>query len=273
MRIILIGVLLLGAVGAAADDSLLREAEQAFAQDRHDQAIELTDQYIAASPTGPKGYLLRAAIRSAESQWQKSLPDFDKAIELDPKLTNAYQRRAIARFMVGRVKEACADFDEYNKLNPEAAPQNWQRGIALYYAGRYEDGAKQFELHRTVNPDDVENAAWHFLCVARWKNVEAARAALIPIQGDTRIPMAKVHEMFAGKATAADVVAEAKRADADPARLNRHLFYAHLYAGLYCEAMGDEKGAREHLAEAVKHDVPDYMYGVAKVHVKMMEKK
>src|SRR5689334_83407 len=112
MRPILIClVVVLALPTRAADDSLLREAEQAFAQDRHDQAIELTDQSIAASPTAPKGYLLRAAIRSADSQWEKSLADFDKAIELDPKLTSAYQRRAIARFMLGRVKEACADFD------------------------------------------------------------------------------------------------------------------------------------------------------------------
>src|SRR3954466_14655282 len=197
-------------VAQAADEALLREAEQAYAQDRHDQALDLINQYIAANSAAAKGYMLRAAIRAADSKWQESLPDYDKAIELDPALTTIHQRRAIARFMLGRVKEACADFDKFNQTNPDAAPQNWQRGIALYYAGRYEDGAKQFELHRTVNPDDVENAAWHFACVARWKNLEAAKAALIPIQGDTRIPMAKVHELFAGKATPEDVIAAAK---------------------------------------------------------------
>ncbi|MDB5322327.1 MAG: nlpI [Phycisphaerales bacterium] len=273
MRIILIGVLLLGAVGVAADDSLLREAEQSYAQGRHDQAIELTDLYIAGSPKEPKGYLLRAVIRSAESKWEDSLPDFDKALELNPKLVKAYQRRAIARFMLGRIKESVADFDKYNQLDAEAAPQNWQRGIALYYAGRYEDGAKQFELHRTVNPDDVENAAWHFLCVARWKNVEAARAALIPIQGDTRIPMAKVHEMFAGKATPEEVIATATAKDSIPIQINRQYFYAHLYIGLYCEAIGKNEEAKQHLTAAVKHEVPDYMYGVAKVHLQLLDKK
>jgi lipoprotein NlpI len=266
-------VLLLALPTRAADDSLLREAEQAFAQDRHDQAIELIDQYITASPSAPKGYLLRAAIRSADSQWEKSLPDFDKAVELDPKLTPAYQRRAVARFMLGRVKDACADFDQYNKLNPEAAPQNWQRGIALYYAGRYEDGAKQFELHRTVNPDDVENAAWHFACVARWKSPAAAKDALIPIQGDTRVPMSQIHEMFAGKLKPEQVIAAAKEGSPTPMQLNRQLLYAHLYAGLYCEAVGKSEEAKTHLTESVKHEVPDYMYGVARVHVQMLDAK
>jgi lipoprotein NlpI len=270
MRITLIAVLLLVAVPTVADDSLLREAEQSYAQGRHDQALQLVEQSIAAAPTDAKGYLLRAAIRSSENQWEKSLPDFDKALELDPKLTAAYQRRAIARFMLGRVKDACADFDKYNQANPDAAPQNWQRGIALYYAGRYEEGAKQFELHRTVNPDDVENAAWHFACVARWKNPQAAKAALISIEGDTRIPMAKVHEMFAGKVGPDDVIAAAKADNPAPAALNRHLFYGHLYAGLYCESIGNNEKAKEHLTAAVKHEVPDYMHGVAKVHLQLL---
>jgi lipoprotein NlpI len=257
----------------AADDALLREAEQAFAQDRHDQALELTNQYVAANPAVAKGYLLRAAIRAAERKWQESLGDYDRALELDPALTVVHQRRAIARFMAGRIKEACDDFDRFNQTNPDAAPQNWQRGIALYYAERYEDGAKQFELHRTVNPDDVENAAWHFACVARWKTPAAAKEGLIPIQGDTRIPMSQIHEMFAGKLKPEQVVAAAKEGNPAPAQLNRQLFYAHLYAGLYCEATGKNEEAKTHLTEAVKHEVPDYMYGVARVHVGMLEAK
>jgi lipoprotein NlpI len=175
--------------------------------------------------------------------------------------------------MLGRMKEACADFDKFNQADPDAAPQNWQRGIALYYAGRYEDGAKQFELHRTVNPDDVENAAWHFACVARWKTPEAARESLIPILGDTRVPMAQIHQMFAGKLMPEQVVAAATEGNPAPAQLNRQLFYAHLYAGLYCESIGKNKEAKAHLTEAVKHEVPDYMYGVAQVQVGMLKGK
>src|SRR4030095_5214325 len=75
--------------------------------------------------------------------------------------------RAIADFQRGRVAESVAGFDKLVKLVPDTEPQLWQRGIALYYVGRYRDCRAQFESHRTVNPNDVENAAWHFLCVAR----------------------------------------------------------------------------------------------------------
>jgi lipoprotein NlpI len=248
---------------------LLLEAEQTFAQGRTEQALVLVDGYIREAPDDPKGYLLRAAMRSAGRDWERSLVDYDKAISLDANAVGAYQRRGVARFMAGRIKESLADFDKYLELRPEEKPGHWQRGIALYYAGKYEDGAKQFELHRTVNPEDVENAAWHFLCVARSKSVEAARAGLIPIKGDDRVPMAKIHEMFAGKASVEDVIAAAKAGDPLPAQLNRQLFYAHLYAGLYCEAIGKGEEALKHMRLAVEHDVPDYMHGVAAVHVKL----
>jgi len=100
--------------------------------------------------------------------------------------------RAIAHFQAGRVAESAAEFDNVVKLAPDYAPQLWQRGIALYYAGRFRDCRAQFESHRTVNPDDVENAAWHFLCVARAESVERARAALLPVGPDSRVPMREV---------------------------------------------------------------------------------
>src|SRR5205809_4370355 len=106
--------------------------------------------------------------------------------------------RAVADFKSGRITEAASGFDEVAKLVPAQAPQLWQRGIALYYAGRYDDCRKQFESHRTVNPDDVENAAWHFLCVARAESPAAAKAALLPVGPDSRVPMRQVYEMLRG---------------------------------------------------------------------------
>ena len=85
--------------------------------------------------------------------------------------------RAVSDFKAGRIAESAAGFDRVAKLAPGSAPQLWQRGIALYYAGRYKECREQFESHRTVNPDDVENAAWHFLCVARAESPAKAKAA------------------------------------------------------------------------------------------------
>ncbi len=149
---------------------------------------------------------------------------------------------------------------------PQQAPQLWQRGIALYYAGRYADCRRQFESHRTVNPDDVENAAWHFLCVAREQSPDKARAALLPVGPDSRVPMREVYQMFRGSLTADDVLkAAGTRPDGQ--------FYAHLYVGLYSEAVGRKDLALKHIKEAASDryaPVGGYMHMVAGVHLKVL---
>ncbi len=257
---------------AEEQPDLLVQAQRAYSKGLTDEAVANIDAFIKQSPESPKGYLARAAIRDALRQYDKSIADYDKAIALDGKLADNYQRRGVARFMAGQIKDCLADFDKYLEMKPEEKPYHWQRGIALYYAGRFEDGAKQFELHRTVNAEDVENAAWHFMCEARWKTPAEAKAALIPIENDSRVPMMKVHELFAGRASEEDVMAAATANHAPPAQLNRQLFYAHLYIGLYFESIGNNEKAKEHLTAAVSHEVSDYMYGVAKVHVQLMKK-
>ena len=171
--------------------------------------------------------------------------------------------QAIDDFSAGRLSESVSGFDEVATLVPSVAPQLWQRGIALYYVGRYQDCREMFEAHRTVNPNDVENAVWHFLCVARQESPVAALAALLPVGPDSRMPMTEIYRMFQNNLRPDDVMKVAQRA---PSRVRlRAVFYAHLYIGLYYEAM-----AREHLvlaAEDTYARVGGYMHTVARVHV------
>ena len=171
--------------------------------------------------------------------------------------------RAIGDFLAGRVKESVTGFDRVAALVPDAAPELWQRGIALYYVGRYDDCRKQFEVHRTVNPADVENAAWHFLCVARAESPARAKAALLPVGPDQRVPMSEVYQMFKGAMTPEQVMSAA---GASPSGQ----FYGNLYLGLYFEATGDPKRARTSLEAAANERfraVGGYMHTVARVHV------
>ncbi|OFW00574.1 MAG: hypothetical protein A3I61_07760 [Acidobacteria bacterium RIFCSPLOWO2_02_FULL_68_18] len=177
--------------------------------------------------------------------------------------------RAVAHFEAGRIAESVADFDRVVQLDPSAAPYLWQRGIALYYAGRYGDCRRQFELHRTVNPNDVENAAWHFLCVARAETPAAARMALLPVGQDARVPMRQVYEMFRGAATPDDVV---RAAGAQTAAQ----FYAQLYLGLYFEALGDRRRAGEHIRTAAADRYAaagGFMHTVARVQRGLLERR
>jgi len=176
--------------------------------------------------------------------------------------------QAVTDFENGRVAESAAGFDRVAQLVPADAPHLWQRGIALYYAGRYEDCRAQFESHRTVNPDDVENAAWHFLCVALAESPEKARAALLPVGPDRRAPMGEIYQMFRGDLTPESVLAAAGAAPLAQ-------FYAHLYVGLYYEALGNAAGAVEHITTAAerRYATGGYMHMVAGVHLNLLRSR
>jgi len=168
--------------------------------------------------------------------------------------------KAVADFRGGRIAESAAGFDRVAKLAPNYAPQLWQRGIALYYAGRYNDCRAQFELHRTVNPADVENAAWHFLCVARAESPAKAKAALLPVGPDSRVPMRQIYQMFKGEISPEQMLASG-------GTTAEGQFYAHFYAGLYFEATGSRERARAEITTAAdRYSVGGYMHDVAVVH-------
>ena len=177
----------------------------------------------------------------------------------------AIMDRAVADFRAGRVAQSLEGFDRIARLSPADAPYLWQRGIAQYYAGKYRECRDMFVSHRTVNPDDVENAAWHFLCVARAESPEAARKQMLPVGPDARLPMREVYRMFKGEMTQAQVM---KAAGADPSAQ----FFARLYIGLYLEATGNREAGRAQIEIAAEDRyarVGGYMHDVARVHMKM----
>ena len=176
-------------------------------------------------------------------------------------------QRAVADFERGQIDAAADGFDQVAELLPQQAPHLWQRGIALYYAERYADCREQFESHRTVNPNDVENAVWHYLCVARAESPAAAEAALLPVGPDSRVPMREVYQMFGGDLAPAEVMAAA--GDSLSGR-----FYAHLYLGLYFEALGRADEALEQIEMAADDRFAragGYMHMVARVHLGVLQ--
>ncbi len=256
-------------------DALLQKAKDAADMNKPAEVFKLLDQAVAAGPKDTRPLIFRAGMRQHVKDWAGAVADADKVMEIDPTRKDVQGARAIAHFMLGHIKESVVDFDAYVASLPGGvSPNQWQRGIALYYAGRFEDGVKQFEEHQKVNPDDVENSAWHFFCMAKWKGLKAARDSVIPSAGDDRVPMMKVLEMLRGTATPEDVIGTAGAGNLRQKTLNRQLFYAHLYVGLYYDSIGEGAKAKEHIKTAAeKYVVPDYMYDVAKVHMMGAEKK
>jgi lipoprotein NlpI len=200
--------------------------------------------------------LFLVSILSATAQQPAKTPD-------------QWMETGVDAFFNARIEDSAIAFDKVIEAVPQAKPQLWQRGLTLYYAKRYQDGREQFETHQTANSNDVENAAWHFLCVARLEGVDAARKALIPIEGDTRVPMKQIHDLFAGTGSVEAVLTAAGEGDDSPRRRN-HLCYAHLYLGLYFEALGDDTKAKDHIRKAATdYEMDHYMGKTAITHAKV----
>lgn len=245
----------------------------AWKKGEYTNAIAIMTEGIAVNPKEPRYWNVRAQMYALQGKNDEAIADLSEAIRLEPASAFLWQERAKLRFKRNKMSEAVADFDRAIRLRPESEPYNWERGIALYYAGYFTDGRRQFESHQTVNSNDVENAVWHFLCVVRAKGLEEARKNLIPIQGDTRVPMKQVHELFAGKAKVEDVLAAAEAPGGAPKDTALQKFYAHLYLGLYFEAIAEPAKCREHILAAVQlADVAGYMGDVARVHAERLEK-
>jgi lipoprotein NlpI len=274
---ILLTVTVLAALTACAaaqrGDDLLKAVAQALAQGKSEEALALAEKAVAADAKSPQTYLARGMVYEALQKHAEAVADFSKAIELDPKAAEAYNRRGSERFKQGKVAESLADFDKFLELRPDEYPGHWKRGITLYYLGKYDEGRKQFQGYEKVDTNDVENAVWHFLCNARLVGVAKARAELLKIGKDKRVPMMQVYALFKGEIKPADVLAAANAGAPPEAERKARLFYAHLYLGLYYDALGDTKAAREHMTKAAtEYRVGHYMGDVARLHAENLKK-
>ena len=255
-------------------DELLVAAAEAFNAGRRDEALALAGQAIAADAKNLRARALRARMYSRLGRHAEAVGDLDEAIKLNPKAAELYNERGAEQFKAGKIEASIADFDKYIALAPDKERGHWQRGISYYYAGRYDQGIKQFEGYQSVDDNDVENAVWRYLCMARKEGVDKARQTILKIKNDPRVPMMQVYALYAGKAKPDDVLAAAQAGEPKPPELNSRLFYAHLYLGLYYEAAGDKERAQEHIAKAAdEHRIGHYMWDVARVHAQRLRGK
>jgi lipoprotein NlpI len=256
---------------ARQDASLLmKQARAAYNKNEFELAVALASKAIEAEPKNVSTYYTRAQCYEAVNQHEFAIVDYTKALEIDPTAADFLNLRGFVHFKIGQIDKSIADFDAYLRSKPAQVPYHWQRGISYYYAKRFQDGQRQFEQHQTVNGNDVENAVWHFLCVSRQDGVTKARSALIPINADPRVPMTQIYQLFAGKLDPAEVLKAAEAGQPNPGELKNRLFYAHLYLGLYFEAIGDVAKAKDHIGKAVgPYQMSHYMGDVARVHQKL----
>ncbi|MDA9857203.1 tetratricopeptide repeat protein [Rubripirellula sp.] len=228
--------------------------------------------YLVVLPMGiahsqTPGELSVTAMRALEQGDRKlAIQTADQMLKASPQNSGVKMRAGDIFLRAGESKRAVAQFDAFLKDEPQQLPYLWQRGIALYFTSDFAEGVKQFEVHRGVNPNDVENAAWHFLCVARAKSFDKAKGMVLPAPGDPRLPMKEVLQMLNTGDTQAVIDRIEKETAGTPQRSQAE-FYGYFYLGLYEDAQGDREEALRWMRKSAKDAPRNYMGDVARVYV------
>lgn len=262
---------------AQSADDLVKEAAAAWGRSDQAKALALLDQALKKSPDNEAALYLRGSLNDARADnltgqavldaYAAGEKDLSRLLELNPKEADAYHSRGCLRFKLGRVDASLADFDKFLELRPERRPSHWQRGISCYYAGKYDEGTKQFEGYQDFDANDVENAVWRFLCMAKKDGLAKAQQAMLKVGPDKRVPMLEIYDLYRGTKKVDDILAAANAGTPTAAAKNRQLFYAHLYLGIWHDLLGDRPRALEHLNKATdEHRIHHYMWDVARVH-------
>jgi lipoprotein NlpI len=255
-------------------DKLVQQAASQLRQDNFDQAIKLATEIIAKYPDQPTGLGLRASAYIAAGKSELAIADLDRLLKLTPQNARLLELRGTEKFKLHRFNDAIADFDKECALDRARDPWHWKRGLAYYYAGQYAKGRDQFEQYHNREDNDVENAVWRVLCMARMPDVglKKAQAEILVVRRDSRVPMMEAYSLFAGKAKPDDVLRAIDRDDPTKQPVTSRKFYGHLYLGLYFDMVGKRQEAIDHLKTAVKHKIDHFMWDIANIHLATLTK-
>lgn len=148
--------LLLLALGAHAQDDLLRAAEAAYAGGALDSALACVDRAIQADGSSARAYKLRGDIRQRRQQLELALIDYKKSETLDPNNPRLYVSRSAARITEGNIKGALRDLDKAIELDPADADAWYNRACAHYLVQDNAQALKDAEKALKLRDDHAD---------------------------------------------------------------------------------------------------------------------
>ncbi len=243
------------------------------------------------SPWRLSGYLLvtfaamlivaatgRSAEPTAWPEWRApmlakfaaELQTLDTALAASPDSIPLRAQRGDLHLFLGQFPQAVADYEKMIALDAREDAPHWRLGIAYYFAGQFEKSAQQFAKYHAYDGRDRENGIWKFLAQAQAEGVEKARAEMLVYTQFDREPFPSLYEMFAGKKTPDEVLAEITRKGLEDEM--QVAFFGNYYAGLEEARLGKRDRALVLLEKAVALPQaraaggPGYMWQVARLH-------
>ena len=208
-------------------------------------------------------------------EFAEQVAALDRAITETPRTIALYSRRGDRQLFLGQFAKAVGDFEKMIALDPAQEAPHWRLGIAYYFTGQFAKSARQFEKYHAYDGGDRENGIWKFLGDVKVSGLKPAQRAMLVYTRFDREPFPGLYELFSGAKSTADFftgIEERKLADDW-----RVMFFAHYYAGLNEETLGQREKAVALLHQAVANEWgrtaeggPTYMWQVARLHYEML---
>ena len=124
-----------------------------------EEALRYGDSLVRLRPGSASAYAKRGAALYQLQEYERSIADFDRAIDLDGEYGPAYLNRGRVRFDAGRHEDALDDFGK--AIAPDHYAPHFWRGIARFQLGFHEraisdfDSAIQVVGNRHPPPDEL----------------------------------------------------------------------------------------------------------------------
>lgn len=127
---------------------------QAFNETDLDKKIELYTKAIELNPNYAEAYNNRGSAYDDKEDFDKAIEDYTKAIELDPNLAEAYYNRGNAYAHKGDFDKAIEDYTKAIELNPNHATAYYNRAFCyIKLAEKETDKAKAKEYYQKAWDD------------------------------------------------------------------------------------------------------------------------
>ena len=103
-----------------------------------------------------KAYNNRGIAHAIKGQYEKTISDYNKAIEINPRYAKAYNNRGNAYYKKGQYEKTISDYSKAIEINPRFAEAYNNRAVAYFYKRNYEktwdDVYKSQNLGYKVHP-------------------------------------------------------------------------------------------------------------------------
>ena len=218
-------------------------------------------------------FALVAQSSAAEQSTSAKIAALTARIAASPADVSLYSHRGDENLFAGNFPAAVADFEKMIEIDPKLDVPHWRLGIAYYFAGSYEKASHQFAKYHTYENRDRENGIWKFMSDAKARGVQNARQTMLSYDQFDREPFPALYDLFAGRTSKEKLLANVASSNSAADRTVE--FFAHYYAGVYEQLLGQDDAARTHLQRAIAvYSAPgpsaggaSYMWRVGRLHL------